>query len=289
MNPHTQSNSDSRDCGSFFLDAVGPFKPDDVQVQWHDQPRPTCAHVEELIEGAWQRQLTDAQATGGHLYNGRLARLISYMPSGGQLKLNLGPVTFREFVGTNLTNANLRYTTGPEFLADALGVSAAVVTEDNYLLLGMRSRNVAFHAQRLHPLGGIVELGEEATIGNIDPFQTVQKELVQELGIAPQALLENVCLGMVRDRQIVQPELIFGVRVAGQAAEICDTAANASDSYEHTHLVPIRSDETMIVSFIQQNSAQLTPVAIATLLLHGLQRWGLGWFTATRGYLRKVI
>jgi hypothetical protein len=30
-------------------------------------------------------------------------------------------------------------------------------------------------------------------------------------------------------------------------------------------------------------------VATAWLLLHGLRRWGIGWFASARGYLQSVI
>jgi len=42
-----------RDCGAFFLDVVGLFDRDRVQVRWSDSRRPTNQQIESLIEAAW--------------------------------------------------------------------------------------------------------------------------------------------------------------------------------------------------------------------------------------------
>ncbi len=255
-------------------------------MQWSEQARATNEQIDRQIEQTWQAQVLAAKEHGRRLYNGRLARLIGYAHHGKKLHLNLGPVTFKEFLGTNLTDASLRYLHGTEVLADALGVSAAIVSSDSYVLLGRRSEQVAFHAGKLHPLGGILELDEKA---QPDPFEVIEAELVEEAGIERSVIRETVCLGLVRDKQIVQPELIFGTTVDADAATVRNLARDAADGYEHTELVAIRSEASCLVTFIGQNYADLTPVAVATLLLHGMRAWGTGWFTAARGYLRKVI
>jgi hypothetical protein len=49
----------------------------------------------------------------------------------------------------------------------------------------------------------------------------------------------------------------------------------------------VRHHPAAIVTFMENHASQLTPVALATLLLHGLHAWGSGWFASTRGYLRS--
>jgi hypothetical protein len=286
MTSHTHGDSDSRDCGFFFLDVVGQFSRDDLAVHWSDQPRPSTDAIDLQIEQVWQEQTRQAKESGRRLYNGRLARLVSYAQHDKKLELNLGPVSFKEFLGTNLTNASMRYQHGTEVLADALGVSAAIITSDSYILLGRRSQQVMFHAGLLHPLGGIVELESQ---DKVDPFEVIETELAEEAGLDRRRIQQTLCLGLVRDKKIVQPELIFGVTVDVEAGALREQAANAPDSFEHTELVAARNESSSLVAFIGQNFAELTPVAVATLLLHGMKCWGSGWFTAARGYLRKVI
>ena len=285
-----------RDCGTFFLDVVGAFQRQDVTVCWSDQPRAKNDQVDRLIDQAWEVALWQAKKAGQNLFDGDLCRLIDYVANGRRLELTLGKVTYKEFVGTNQTQACLRYLHGPEVLADPLGVSAALRTGDGLVLLGRRSDRAVQYGRRIHPIGGSVEPvpcrgpNQESQDPAVpDPFQTVLRELSEETGVSAECVQDSTLLGLVRDKHTVQPELIFEVRVAADADEICRGAAAADDAEEHTELVPVRDHPAAVITFIEQNFNDLTPVALATLLLHGLYHWGSGWFANTRGHLRSVI
>lgn len=281
-------NGGPRDCGTFFLDVIGQFSPENLIIRWTDQRRPTTPEVDAIIEKTWIEETARAQQTGQKLFDGPLARLAESFAEESRLTLTLGPVGYKEFLGTNLTHANLRYTHGPETLSDALGVSAAVSTRDGFILMGRRSQKVAYHAGRIHPVGGMVEPAKSPT-QLPDPFHTIVKELTEETGLNPKLATECVCLGIVRDKHIVQPELIFDIAVSTEADVLCRSARQAEDRDEHTELVPIRNHPAATVSYMEQHFSELTPVGLATLLLHGLRHWGSGWFAAARGYLRSVI
>ena len=282
------SQDGCRDCGAFFLDFVGLFGRDRVQVRWSDSPRPTNRQIESIIEATWDEQTRLAAEQGRRLFNGRLCRLINCETQGPLLQMTLGEVSYKEFVGTNLTNAQLRYIHGPDVLANPLGVSAAVVTSDGYVLLGRRSNKVFSNPGLVHPVGGTVQPPAEA--GKIpDPFQAMTDELRQELALETEAVKRNVCLGVVRAKRVVQPEMIFEVRVHGDVEAIRAGAANAPDASEHDELVAVRDHPGAVVTYIEKNYSQLTAVALATLLLHGQRHWGMGWFATARGYLREVI
>ena len=91
----------------------------------------------------------------------------------------------------------------------------------------------------------------------------------------------------MRDKHIVQPELIFDVTADADVKDIRRSPA-AGDDEEHSELLIIRDHPAAVVTFMEQNYNDLTPVGLATLLLHGLRHWGSGWFAATRGHLRSV-
>lgn len=146
-----------RDCGAFFLDYVGLFDRSRVQVRWSDSKRPTNPDIEQIIEQTWAEQTRLAAEQGRNLFNGPLCRVINLEVQQSILQMTLGKVSYKEFVGTNLTNAQLRYVHGPDVLANPLGVSAAVVTSDGYVLMGRRSQTVYDAAGLIHPIGGTVE------------------------------------------------------------------------------------------------------------------------------------
>ena len=65
-----RSQDGCRDCGAFFLDFVGLFDRDRVQVRWSDSRRPTNEQIENAIEAAWAEQTRLADEQGRRLYNG---------------------------------------------------------------------------------------------------------------------------------------------------------------------------------------------------------------------------
>jgi 8-oxo-dGTP pyrophosphatase MutT (NUDIX family) len=281
------SHENSRDCGAFFLDVVGQFTPQQVKVRWSRLKRAAHADIDQLIEAAWTEEAVKAHRAGRQLFDGELCRLVKYAAAEDTFTLTLGASSYREFLGTNLRHARLRYTHGPEALANPLGVSAAVLTADGFLLLGRRSEAVAWHAGRLHPIGGMVQPAGRRIAP--DPFAAMMRELEEETAIAAEHVVQSVCVGLVRDKQIVQPEIVFDVAVSLTAEEIRRKARHAADAAEHTELVPVRDHPASVVTFLEKHARELTPVALATLLLHGQGRWGSGWFATARGYLRNLI
>jgi len=163
-------------------------------------------------------------------------------------------------------------------------VSAALVSSDGLMLLSRRSHRVAKYAGRIHPVSGVVETAGAAP----DVFAAMLKELREELGLEADGIRRIVCLGLVRDKSIVQPELVFDVEASLEASAI-RRAWGAAGCDEFAELTSVRNHPGSFVAFIQEHGDRMTPVAQATMLLHGLRHWGCGWFTAARGYLHRVI
>ncbi len=288
-NSHHHGKIDgSRDCGRFFLDAVGQYGPTDVSVRWEDAAYAPDDSIRRQIESTWEEQQKRSAASNIKLFDGPLCRLIDFGAGHGVLHLTLGPTSFKSFVGTNMTQANLRYLHGVEAMANPLGVSAAVTTHDGFLVLGRRSDRVMYNAGRIHPIGGMVE-----PAGNggqpPDPFETIRRELRDELNIEPDMIKQITCIGLVREKPIVQPELIFDITVDVDAPAVRHLARTAVEADEHEDLVLLMDYPSSVITFLDRHGQELTPVAMAALLLHGLRRWGSGWFASARGYLQTVI
>jgi len=276
-----------RDCGSFYLDMAGQFGPEEISVRWCRQRRACRSDIDEAIEQIWKSQSIQARRTGKELFNGRLCRLVDCSTADGKLQLLLGPTSFKEFLGTNLLNPQIRYTHGSEVLADAVGLSAAVVSADEFLVLGRRSEKVLCHPGQIHPIGGMLEATrDDKTPPNA--FGALFKELAEELDLSAGAVRNVVCLGLVRDKHLVQPELIFQTQVDLDSQSLRQMAAGAQDAQEHTELLFLRNHGPAVVSFLRQHATEVTPVATATLLLHGLHCWGPGWFASACGWAKGL-
>jgi hypothetical protein len=84
---------------------------------------------------------------------------------------------------------------------------------------------------------------------------------------------------MVRDHQIHQPELLFDVQVSASARELRSLFDGESDD-EHVAIESCHDEPESIVPFIN-GADRITPVAIASLLLHGRASWGETWYEQT--------
>ena len=184
------------------LHRTGDWGRGDVDVQWVRSGRTPRAEVEAL----------DRNALGGGDGQARDAFVRrADVPDGA-----VGGVTRRHAAGTGgcrtratrcsggpTSPTRLAGRHGPSVMANPVGVSPAAETADGYLLLGRRSRSVAYYPNRVHPFAGALEPDDGG-----DLFAAVRREL-DELSLRGDEVAEVRCTGIVEDENLRQPELIF--------------------------------------------------------------------------------
>lgn len=244
--------------------AIGDWGPDQLRVAWGRGSRPAIAEVEEYIEQAWAEVL---RRPGVHLFDGPMCRLESWKASPQYLNLIFSQTSYKQFLGTNLTHPELADRYGREALANPIGVSAALVTDDGFLLMGRRNASVAYYPHRVHPFAGALEPKDKD-----DVFAALRRELAEELHFGRDDIADIRCCGMVEDRSLRQPELIF--RVRSTRTRVYIEARMDRDEHRESHSFP--ATRQAIESAL--NDPALTPVAIASLLLHGRAEFGEEWF-----------
>jgi hypothetical protein len=136
-------------------------------------------------------------------------------------------------------------------MANPLGLSAALVSRDGFLLLGKRNSKVAYYPNRIHAFAG------SAT--DADLFAEMRRELNEELGMTDADITEIRCIGLAEDISIGQPELIFSVVTQKTRREI----EASLDKSEHVAVVEACGDQS-----------QWTPIAQATVSLWEAHRAG---------------
>jgi 8-oxo-dGTP pyrophosphatase MutT (NUDIX family) len=170
---------------------------------------------------------------------------------------------------------------GPHVLANPVGVSPALETADGFLMLGRRNARVAYYPSRVHPFAGCLEpfegeSGRSAAPGNKGPdvFAAVRRELSEELGLEIDDVPVIRCTGIAEDTSLRQPELIFRVQSTLTRSRIESQVAR--DEHHASWAVPATQSgvEAGLID------PELTPVAVASLLLWGRVAFGPGWFEA---------
>lgn len=258
----------------FEVDAIGVFDTSRLQIVWRDEKTAPEPELDRMVEQVWRRELQRARRLGGHLFNGQLVRYLRHELREGSLRVEVGWTDYARFMGTNYLNWHRGDELGWERYSNPLGVSANVVTCDGWMVLGRRNEKVACHPGYVHSLGGSLEASERQADGRLDAFACMRRELREEAGIEAEDLEEMVCLGIIRDPYVRQPELIFDARLRLTLEEVT-RRVHASDE-EHTGVEACRDTGESIETFVR-TTQRIAPVAVGALCLHGRRRYGEEW------------
>ena len=243
---------------------IGDWRPGQLLAANVPSTRAILADVESAIERAWA---SASSRLGANLFDGPMCRLERCEASPEALRLWVSPTSYKPFLGTNLTGADVPASA----LANPLGLSAALVTSDGWLLLGRRNASVAYYPNRIHPFAGSLEPAELTNV-----FGGVLRELDEELGLSERDVAEMRCLGLIEDAKLRQPELIFAARATRTRAQI----ESSLDAAEHHAAVAIEAKPCAVEAIMRDTL--MTPVAVGTLALWGRRAFGDAWFASIR-------
>jgi len=244
---------------------------DCVRIEYDPSSRPTTADLDAAIAAEWDRQLALAKGTDRLLFNGELLRYVRHdvrtSPRGEIFTLTVGPTCYRDFVGTNLFNKHRLAEFGWERFANPIGTTATIVSADNRICYGRRSSRVSYHANHVHTFGGALEIADMAADGRIDAFAAVARELEEELGLRREELHDLICVGMIRDKEIHQPEMLFEARIELTVEELRQRWQTAEAKSEHDEIVSLPDEPGAIAPFIR-SCGPIAPVAVGALIIH---------------------
>ncbi len=270
----------------FTVDVFGHFTPENLRLQWREEPRPPYPAIDTLVAQAWTRFHDQARREGRRLFNGQLARLLHHQIVGQTLTIQVGPTDYANFMGTNYANYHLGDRLGWEHFANPIGTTATVITSDGWLLYGRRSHRVACHAGYIHTFGGSLEADERRPDGTLDAFASLRRELSEELMVTTDEVADLVCIGLIRDAWIRQPELIFDAQLALRRSELETRIAHDQD-HEHEAVVALPDTPDAPLPFLT-TATRIAPIAAGAVCLHGRRRFGEKWFATVLARLANV-
>ena len=254
----------------------GPFRPRQLVISYtpgaHRVARPGD---QTYIDRVWQDTLEQARRMGIPLYDGELFRLMSFEPRSGQLGLYLGDTTYKEYVATR----------APEFyrerseeeLAQPLAVCAAVVTQDDRILIERRQRSEV-GIGRYHVIGGFFEQDEDVGPDGPSPFQAMAREMREEIDLEINPW-EFLVLGLACDLRTPHPELCLTVSTKMSFGQVARRVPRDGEVLE---LESVGADSAALGAFLLENHGNLTPSGEACLTLYGAWRHGDDWRASLR-------
>jgi hypothetical protein len=250
----------------------GPWSAAQVVATTIESSRPIIPDIESVIAQTWSDHTA---RLGSALFDGPMSRLESFQTDGHQLHLNLSSTSYRIFLGTNLCHANLAERFGRPALANAIGMSAALLTADGKLVMGRRNDRVAYYPNRIHPFAGALEPKDVPNI-----FDGIRRELEEELHLRNEDVTDLRMLAIIEDRRLLQPEFIF----FAQTPFTSDALRDSLDRSEHDslwmHYASADALDNLLKKIDFEGRADedlFTPVAVGTLLVFGRFVFGVNW------------
>ncbi len=261
----------------FSIDFARRFSAEQISQKRVTTPRLSNQMLDLAISQTWDAETAIAREFNRTMFNGKLVRLIRCLEHADSLHVELGPTDYRDFIGTNLHNLAMAWPLGPEFLSNALGVSATIITSDGFLALGRRSERVASHMGCLHPFGGMLEQADQKAEGTCDLFGSVRREACEELGLQPGEIRDITLVGLARDHKLMQPELIFDVQIKLTKSQLIERFDPGLSHGEHERIEVVRDEPDCLLPFLE-HTPSVTPIAQAAVLIHGRHLWGREWY-----------
>lgn len=203
---------------------------DCVRIAYDAAPRPTTDELDAAIAVEWDRQLALAQGTDRLLFNGELLRYV------------------RHDVRPSPRGEVFTLTVGPTCYRDFVGTNL-------------------YNKHRLDEFGWERFANPIVAVVPIDAFAAVARELEEELGLRREELHDLVCVGMIRDKEIHQPEMLFEARIELTVEELRQRWQTAEAKSEHDEIVSLPDEPGAIAPFIR-SCGPIAPVAVGALFIH---------------------
>lgn len=237
---------------------AGDFAAAAVKIIWDANPHPVAKEMQKAADAAW------AQLTPNPHFNGRIARLEDWAVEDGSLILRLCPTEYKTLLYSNRHVHEIVRRWGEQQVSNALGISAIVLTRDNYIILMLRSHRVGEYPGFYDVFGGHIDAAEEGVPP--DPFVSMAKELKEEL------LLQGHdyglrCFGLIRARAVHKPELLFIADCSLDHETVISAAQKAPDGFEYSNLITIKAGSNSIAGFLRRSGKRTSPSAVGALEL----------------------
>jgi 8-oxo-dGTP pyrophosphatase MutT (NUDIX family) len=154
-----------------------------------------------------------------------------------------------------------------EDLPTGVGMSMVVATADSKIVMHTRSQTVDFPGITALP-GGILDQDS--------PFDHVEKELWEELGIERDEVRRMLLLGISRRfEQRISNELNFFVEVSLSSDEINQRQPNVQD--KEGEIFFLDCEAHAVHNLIRENHESMTPGQVFCFVQAGRYLWGREW------------
>lgn len=227
---------------------TGDYAPGAISIRRVELPE-LPAEFEGFVETKWRREVE----LNPNLYAGAILSPAAVRIAADQIEIDCGTSDYRQFMGTTWPEIPER------FRRRALGQLAVTITNDQRLVVGVRSRQIDWGGLRHAMPAGRVQPDEGS------PEQAILLEFREEAGIRPEEIASLRCVGVLEDRTSGRQnyEIVYLARVACSASEVVERANAAEHSFEHDRIEVYPWDRKTITELLIADPRSFTPAGFA--------------------------
>ena len=230
----------------------GPFEL--VEIIYDKMSIIRTQEQNQLIEEIWKNVTKE----NPYIYNGDLVGIKQHQTAQNRLEVQVCKSTYKEFIGTRDSFYVKKF--GMKNIANPLSVCALIITSDDKIVLGKRSKFVDLSKLKLTIPSGWIDPSKDLKFNKIDAFEVIKRETGEELGIYQNELTLK-CLGLVFNRMFNHSFIPFWGITKLDSSTIFERKRND----EFSELVKF---ENNVGKLLSKHHEQLSDVAKATLFLY---------------------
>lgn len=238
-----------------------------------DRGRLSNPQTDKIIEKTWARFEDKSKSRDFSLFSETLCSLIRFSETEKGAELTLGRTSYQEYLGTNLRNPWIHGKYGNEYLANPLGLNALLVSSDGKVILGMRRDNLAVDNSLHDVFGGYLSLTPEIEDNaEIDLFAEAVYKVLKFVKASPTDILETTCLGLIRHRVSLKPEILFTVRINRTADQLTGGDGGMTPDQKYVKWITLEDNAGALKDYYIKNRHRMTVALMAGLSLYASRR-----------------
>ena len=244
-----------------------------VKAKLTDEMRHTDPAIEKVIEKTWKGFSEKSRMQAFSLVSESLCSLNAFRENGRDTELLLGQTTYREYLGTNLKNPWIHGKYGNEFLANPLGINALLLTGDNRILFGVRKKNLAVDQSLFDMFGGYLIYPQEGTPGmEIDLRAETKYKMLKYVNLKPDEIEDVSCLGLVRHRRTLKPELLFTLKTSVHSDRLLTHETQEAPGQKYLRFMAVEDTREALQDFHIRHRNDMTLALAAAWSLYASRR-----------------
>jgi NTE family protein len=241
-----------------------------IRLTRADTARASHPKVEKIVKVTWKDY--EKQKFFSSFYSDSILRLDGFRETDNGFEILVNRTTYKEFLGTNVENPWIYNRYGSRFLSNPLVVSALIATEDGNLVFGLRGMELATDTGKTDAFGSFIKFSDFSAAKPFKISDAITENLRKMTGLSPAAIASVSCLGLVRNRTTLKPELLFSVRLSLNTENLMQVFSTLQKHTKYVNLVTVPDTADSLRTYLAKNQRHMTHSLQAGIWLYASRR-----------------